>query len=60
MKADLAALDHKYRARRTGQSPMEYACAVEVHQRASRVSGWAVAITLTIGFCVAIVAGVLT
>ncbi len=57
---DLSALDHRYRAKRSGQSPIEYAAAVEVYRPARRLSGWAVAITLALGGAAAILAGAMT
>jgi hypothetical protein len=57
IRSDLSALDRKFRAKRTGQTPMEYASAIEVYRRDSR-AGWAVAITLALGFIAAIWAAV--
>lgn len=36
---DLSHLDHKYRARRTGQTPIEYAASIEVYKRPRRQWG---------------------
>jgi hypothetical protein len=36
VKADIAALDWKYRARRTGQTPAEYASAIEGYRKPRR------------------------
>jgi hypothetical protein len=33
IRADLADLDHRYRAKRTGQTKAEYASAIEIHRR---------------------------
>jgi hypothetical protein len=60
IRSDLSTLDWKFRAKRTGQSPIEYAAAVEIHKRPPSISAWAVSITLALGFVAAIVAGVVT
>ncbi len=36
IRIDIALLDHKYRARRTGQSKAEYASSVEIYKRPAR------------------------
>jgi hypothetical protein len=38
---DLSALDRKYRARRTGQSPIEYANAIHGYRRPVTGKTWA-------------------
>jgi hypothetical protein len=39
IRTDLSALDHKYRAKRTGQSPVEYAASIQRFQRPARQWG---------------------
>jgi hypothetical protein len=36
IRSDLSALDRKYRAKRTGQSPSEYAAAIEIFRKPAR------------------------
>jgi hypothetical protein len=54
IRSDLSALDRQYRAKRSGQSKVEYAASIEGFRRPFNVSAWAVAITLALGFIAAI------
>jgi hypothetical protein len=50
IRSDLSALDWKYRAKRNGQSPSEYAASVEIYRRPARHwTAWAVAAALVLG-----------
>jgi hypothetical protein len=51
MRADVS-LDHKYRARRTGASPVEYASAVEIYKRPlakASIARYVLALALVLG-----------
>jgi len=55
--SDLAHLDHKFRAKRTGQTPMEYAAAIERYSRPVTWKTWAMRIAAVCLLIAAAVAG---
>ena len=55
MKADLSYLDHKWRAKRTGQSPVEYAAAIQGYRRPASWKSRALAL-LAVGLVLATLA----
>lgn len=49
-RTDIAMLDHKYRAKRSGQSPIEYAASIEGYKRPRRQWGaWLTTAALLVG-----------
>lgn len=52
IRSDLSALDLKYRAKRSAQSPADYAAAIEIHRRPASWRarlGFAAAAALVLG-----------
>lgn len=56
IRSDLSALDRKFRAKRTGQSAVEYAASVEIYRRPS---SWAprIAVAVLLILAAAVVKG---
>ena len=48
IRADLSALDHKYRAKRSGQSPIEYAASIQRFQPKAHLGRGTVAVIVVL------------